>query len=101
MIVRMAAPVEISCTSSKVNCFCDQIVAYAVGWVRTRAYFSEFGATWLTDQVSFATVASNSVYPLVFLAINALNLMYDLATGIRESSLRRASMVASTSGARR
>jgi len=68
-------------------------LAYLVGWVRTRAYFGEFGAVWLADQVPVSVLISNSVAPLFYLSFFTLTLATDIAEGLRETSARRLALV--------
>ncbi len=43
-------------------------LAYIMGWVRVKSYYSKLGADWLLDDISTSTMLSHSIYPLAILA---------------------------------
>src|SRR5437879_3240436 len=54
-------------------------LAYLVGWIYTKSYFSEFGASWILNDISLATLFSYSWIPVLGLLFFAFLGITDLA----------------------
>jgi|GEM_PF-4798552 len=56
-------------------------VAYIVGWIEARSYFNQFGASWLTEELSATNLLTHSWTPLVLLLFFMWLGITDLAEG--------------------
>jgi hypothetical protein len=55
------------------------LLAYVVGWVEARAYFAEFGASWLVEQLPASRLLQFSVFPLVTIGFLTWTTLIDAA----------------------